>query len=286
MNEREAFETSLFLSESEEQKGEEGFHTQGYFKKDLTKKPLITVITVVFNAEKVLEKTILSVINQTYDNVEYIIIDGGSTDGTLDIIKKYKDHIDYLLSENDRGIYDAMNKGIILSHGQWVNFLNAGDYYFDNNVLYNLPIHSLAKIIFGNIRYESDKVFESTFNWKMYLKNSLHHQAAFYSSDLFKKVGLFDINFKILADYDFNLKVLALNIQSEKVLFYISICSDYGISDTPNLINYHEEAKIRLKNTYILGLLLGTYSYLRYIGKKIFRIFCSIKNTKSLLSNK
>lgn len=278
---REDCKTSLILSE-----GEEWLHAQEYFEKSLTRKPLITVITVVFNAEKVLEKTILSVINQTNDDIEYIIIDGGSTDGTLDIIKKYKDHIDYLVSEKDRGIYDAMNKGIMLSQGEWINFLNAGDYYFDNNVLNNLPIHTSAKLIFGNIRYESGKVFKSTFNWKIYLKNTLHHQGTFYSMDLFKKLGLFNTNYKILADYDFNLKVLALNIKSEKVLYYISVCSDYGVSDTPNLINYHEEARIRLKNVYILGLLLGIYSYLRYIGKKILRIFCSIKNTKFLLSNK
>lgn len=286
MNKREAIEASLFLSESQKPKGEEELCTQGYFKKSLTGKSLITVITVVFNAEKVLEKTILSVINQTYDNVEYIIIDGGSTDGTLDIIKKYKDRIDCAVSESDKGIYDAMNKGIKVSHGQWINFLNAGDYYFDNNILSNLPFHTSEKIIFGNIRYESNKIFESTFNWKMYLKNTLHHQAAFYSIDLFNKLGFFDINFKILADYDFNLKVLALNIKSEKVLFYISVCSDNGVSDTPNLINYHEEAKIRLKHSCTLGLLLGSYSYLRYIGKKILRIFCSIKKIKFILSNK
>ena len=89
--------------------------------------PLITIITVAYNAVKDIENTILSVLNQTYPNIEYIIIDGGSTDGTLDIIKKYEDKISYWVSEPDKGIYDAMNKGTLKATGVWLNFMNAGD---------------------------------------------------------------------------------------------------------------------------------------------------------------
>lgn len=92
--------------------------------------PWITVITVVFNGRKYIESTILSVIGQTYPNLEYIIIDGGSTDGTIDIIHKYKDKIDYWQSEKDAGIYDAMNKGLRRASGRWVNFMNAGDAFY------------------------------------------------------------------------------------------------------------------------------------------------------------
>lgn len=88
--------------------------------------PLITVITVVLNGEGHLEETMQSVLNQTYPNVEYIIVDGGSTDGTLDIIRKYGDRIDYWVSEKDKGIYDAMNKGIKVALGSWINFMNGG----------------------------------------------------------------------------------------------------------------------------------------------------------------
>jgi len=105
LNEKED-NSKLFLSEGENRKGEGGQRTKGHFKKSYEKKPLISVITVVFNGEKYLEETITSVINQTYENVEYIIIDGGSTDGTLDIIKRYEDKIDYWVSEKDNGIYD------------------------------------------------------------------------------------------------------------------------------------------------------------------------------------
>lgn len=94
-------------------------------------KPLITVVTVVYNGEQFLEETILSVINQNYDNVEYIIIDGGSTDGTLDIIKKYEHAIDYWVSEKDKGMYDGLSKGFVLGTGKWMAYINAGDFYFN-----------------------------------------------------------------------------------------------------------------------------------------------------------
>lgn len=98
-------------------------------------KPKITVITVVFNAKDQIEDTIKSVINQTYPNIEYIVLDGGSTDGTVEIIKQYDGKITLWKSEPDKGIYDAMNKGIDLATGDWINFMNAGDYFYTPDVL-------------------------------------------------------------------------------------------------------------------------------------------------------
>jgi len=108
-------------------KREGGLRTKGFVKKDLPNKPIITVVTVVFNGAQYLENTIRSVLHQNYDNVEYIVIDGGSTDGTMKIIHKYAEAINYWLSEGDEGIYDAMNKGIAAASGAWLNFMNAGD---------------------------------------------------------------------------------------------------------------------------------------------------------------
>lgn len=96
---------------------------------------LISIITVVYNGEKFLERTIQSVISQTYSNVEYIIVDGGSTDGTLDIIKKYENYIDYWVNEKNKGIYDAMNKSIKLAAGNMTGMLNSDDFYTSNDII-------------------------------------------------------------------------------------------------------------------------------------------------------
>ena len=107
---------------------------------------LISVVTVSYNAVSTIEQTILSVINQTYPNVEYIIIDGGSTDGTVDIIKKYADKIAYWVSEPDKGIYDAMNKGVVVATGEWINFMNAGDIFTDSDVIDKL-LHRISDLL-------------------------------------------------------------------------------------------------------------------------------------------
>ena len=126
-NPKDQLVCSLFSPESEGRKGEGGLRACGYFKKCSDTIPLITVITVVFNGEEHLEETILSVIKHPYENIEYIIIDGGSTDSTLDIVRKYEHAIDYWVSEKDKGIYDAMNKGASLSSGVALIYMNSGD---------------------------------------------------------------------------------------------------------------------------------------------------------------
>ena len=107
----------------------------------------ISVVTVCYNAADTIEKTILSVLNQTYHDIEYIIIDGGSTDGTVEIIRKYADKIAYWVSEPDKGIYDAMNKGIEVATGEWINFMNAGDRFYKSDVI---------KLIFDNMNCYDD----------------------------------------------------------------------------------------------------------------------------------
>ena len=121
--------------------------------KDSLKQPLVSIITVVFNAEFFIESTINSIIDQTYERKELIVIDGASTDSTLDIIGKYSRHITKLISEKDDGIYSAMNKGIALASGDWIIFMNAGDIFIERDVLTNIfskPIGN-AKVIYGDV---------------------------------------------------------------------------------------------------------------------------------------
>ena len=127
--------------------------------------PKISIITPCYNAVKHIEETILSIVSQDYSNLEYIIIDGGSTDGTVDIIKKYEDKITYWISEKDTGIYNAMNKGILAAKAEFCQFLNSGDYLADENVTQKMLAQcDDSSIIYGNMikKWPYGKVFKNT----------------------------------------------------------------------------------------------------------------------------
>lgn len=169
--------------------------------------PVISIITVVFNGAPVIRRTIESIINQTYPNIEFIVIDGGSTDGTIGVLREYADHIDFCLSERDNGIYDAMNKGIDLATGSWVNFMNAGDRFASPDILKRLCEKGFeqADIVFGDaiIEYET---FETPFIKhplsKIWKHSPFCHQASFAKATLLKSYR-FDTDYRIGADHDF-----------------------------------------------------------------------------------
>jgi len=179
-----------------------------------TIRPKITIITVVFNSVDLIEKTILSVIEQVNVNVEYIVIDGGSSDGTVGVINKYLEKIDVFVSEKDSGIYFAMNKGIELATGHWINFLNAGDsllfdlqelYLYNNNSTPFLYGTAIVKDIHGHELYKSGrKILKSDFLDSM----PICHQAIFYSCTFLIN---YNLNYKIIAD-----RVMTYNILNEK----------------------------------------------------------------------
>lgn len=198
-----------------------------------SKAACITIITVVYNGEKYLEKTIQSIINQTYDNVEYIIIDGGSSDGTVDIIKKYEDQIDYWVSEKDKGIYDAMNKGIDLATGEWINFMNAGDQFFDEDILNKISSHLVADLVYGNHAvYKEDSENYDIVNVESYhdARNiPFCHQSLFVKTKLLKN-NLFDLQYKIAADYDQYLRLKALKATILYVPMTVALFLDGGLS--------------------------------------------------------
>ncbi len=176
--------------------------------------PLISIITVVYNGAKYLEETIQSVINQTYPNVEYIIIDGGSTDGTLDIIKKYEDYIDYWVSERDKGIYDAMNKGITLCQGELIGIINSDDWYEHNvfeKIIDEYNKSDKKTILHGYMNIIKDEklyyVAKPNKNLRVFKKGMiLNHPTVFVPIDIYKKLGLFSTEYKIASDWDFMLR--------------------------------------------------------------------------------
>ena len=166
----------------------------------------ISVITVVYNDSKGLEYTIQSVLSQTYNSIEYIVIDGGSNDGTLDIIKKYESQIDIWKSEPDEGIFDAMNKGARLASGEWLNFMNAGDRFVDNNVLeriFSIQIPESISFIYSdcNLYLNNQKLYtlECSVN-----KGVIQHQSSIYRRSLHQEYGYY-ISYckKIVSDYLF-----------------------------------------------------------------------------------
>ena len=166
----------------------------------------VSVVTVCYNAVGTIEKTMQSVINQTYQNIEYIIIDGASTDGTVDIINKYRDKITYYLTEPDKGIYDAMNKGIKAATGKWINFMNAGDEFVDNNVLSNIvPQMDSADIVYGNTNYVysyGEKLMKPFPLPEILNRMVFGHQATFVKTE-YHKAHLFNLSYESSADFNF-----------------------------------------------------------------------------------
>ncbi len=182
----------------------------------------ISIITVCYNSDKTIEKTILSVLSQTYNNIEYIVIDGKSTDNTLCIIDKYKNRIDYFISENDSGIYDAINKGITRATGEIIGILNSDDVFFDD-----LVISRIANFFNENKTYDSiigDIVFQNDSNEIIRKYSSINwspsrfawgymppHPSFYCKKDIYTKYGLYNTNFKIAADYELLIRLLEVH---------------------------------------------------------------------------
>lgn len=196
-------------------------------------KETITVVTVCYNCRNEIEKTINSVINQTYQNIEYIIIDGASNDGTLDIVNKYSSKISLIISEADNGVYDAMNKGIKKSCGKWILFMNAGDTFYDDYVVENTfknYVDNGESIIYGKVaeidecnnftgvvRYGYEKCFPAC------------HQAIFTRTTELKDHP-FNTKYKIIADYVFYYHLYKRNPSYLKTNSIIANYNNNGLS--------------------------------------------------------
>ena len=197
-----------------------------------------SVITVCFNSEKTIERTIKSVLSQSYKNFEYIVVDGRSSDQTTQIIDRYKSSIDVYISEEDQGLYDAMNKGITKSSGDYICILNSDDVYANENILervsQNLSTQELD-ILMSDIsffRYENEKKLLTRKVKSRWFKKSLlswgwmpPHPGMFISRKLVNKVGFYDTSYLIASDFDYVLRLFSQeNLKSNILILHLYIC--------------------------------------------------------------
>jgi glycosyltransferase involved in cell wall biosynthesis len=210
--------------------------------------PLISIITAVRNGEKTLECTIKSVLDQSYDRIEYIIIDGGSTDGTLDIIRKYDTRITHWVSEPDNGIYDAMNKGIAMAAGDVIAMLNSDDYYEQGalasvaNIYHNDHVKGRF-IIYGDYYILDDRLdvrTEFRSNLRFWTGMSICHQAMFVSREVYRTSSVYDTSLKFAADYAFLIDAIRSGVHFIPTGKFLITFRNAGASYTHVLASYRE----------------------------------------------
>jgi glycosyltransferase involved in cell wall biosynthesis len=249
-----------------------------------------SIITIVLNDKDNIEKTILSILEQNIE-LEYIIIDGGSTDGTLDIIKKYEDKINILVSEKDNGIADAFNKGIKLTSGDIIGIVNSGDFLEKDSLsLVYQNFSSNVSIVYGDVQYwdgnKKDYVYSANY---MYLNKfmSINHPAVFVRKSIYDNYGLFDEKFPIAMDYELMLRYFVKNVKFQYINKVLSNMSLGGVSDINWKKAYKESYEIRKK---YLGFSLKLYlNYLFQVFKRYISNFLSnigLEKVKKIYRNK
>jgi glycosyltransferase involved in cell wall biosynthesis len=223
---------------------------------------VISIITINYNNKQGLSDTVKSVIDQEFDDFEYIVVDGNSTDGSKEVIEANKGFLSSWISEKDSGIYNAMNKGVKMAKGKYLLFLNSGDTFYDNFTLRDVSIHLKEDfdIYYGdlNLLYENRKTiktFPDQLSFSFFSdKGYLPHPATFIKGDLFNTVHLYNENFKIVADWDFLVCAICKhNATYKHISRVISNFDKNGISNKPEFQNLKkEEAKHSLKTNFPL----------------------------------
>ncbi len=218
---------------------------------------LFSIITISLNTKSDLEKTIKSISNQSYKDFEFIIVDGGSNDGSVELIKE-TNAVTKWVSESDKGRYDAMNKGIKMSSGKYLLFLNSGDVLVDSNVLANVAAHKLNKqVYFGNLLLDKgnqEEPFEvnfgnATISKELLLEYALPHQATFFHKDVFKNYGLYDDTYVICGDHDFFLRLIKNNVGINYLPVNITLYDMQGISSSPHSLELSKQEKAKSFDT-------------------------------------
>ena len=171
-----------------------------------------SIITINYNNKEGLRKTIESVVGQSFRDFEYIIIDGGSTDGSIEVIKEYAGKVDYWVSEPDKGIYHAMNKGVLQAHGEYLNFMNSGDEFYNNGVLQEVAPSLDSDIVVGKIVHGTEVwgFHKEDITLMDLIRGTVLHQASFFRKELFDE-NRYDENYKIVSDWKFYIQTLIFN---------------------------------------------------------------------------
>lgn len=211
-----------------------------------------SIITVNYNNKEGLRKTIESVIHQTYRDFEYIVIDGGSTDGSAEILKEYDKDIDYWVSESDKGIYNAMNKGTRQAHGDYLNFMNSGDCFYDEKVLEHLSAKGLSADIIVGRDYHFNETTQQGFatllptriSMLTFIHHTLPHQSTFFKRELFEN-SPYDESLKLVSDVKFYIQKICVEQCSVQLINDI-ICrrEPDGISMAQNELRIKEHKQI------------------------------------------
>jgi glycosyltransferase involved in cell wall biosynthesis len=217
-----------------------------------------SVIMPAYNASKTISGALASVVDQTYGNVEIIVVDGDSKDETLSVVRSFTDRVNVLISEPDLGVYDAMNKGIKLASGDWLYFLGADDRLFDNRVLEEIAgaLQTESDVLYGNVLVrgncswaKDNSIYAGKFSVGTLFTKNICHQAVFYSRHVFDKLGLFDIRYPVCADWDFNHRCFA-NCRVSFVNLVVAVFVAGGVSSQRHNDEFRMESPAKLAAYY------------------------------------
>ncbi len=238
--------------------------------------PSFSVIVPCLNPGPKIQAALASVWEQKWCEPELIVIDGGSTDGTREWLEAHRPRLATFVSEPDRGVYDAMNKGLAHAHGEWVLFLGADDRLVGDMVLsevLNWMRRTEAGVVVGEAAYDDGRIYKLSSHVNPLPRNFVHHQAAFYRRALFVESGDFEVSLAIMGDYEFNLRLWKNHVRFKPISLRISACGTRGVSDSGDWRVYSEEFRVR--HRYFKPWrcwFWDALSIVRFLRKKIIRM--------------
>lgn len=249
----------------------------------------ISIVTINYNNPRGLKKTIESIVNQTYSNFEYIVIDGGSTAGDVEVINTYQNQINYWVSEKDSGVYNAMNKGIKVATGDFIIFMNSGDIFNDNKVLENVvPLFDTnAYFIYGNNYKEKGnskrlKTYPKKLNFSFFYTSSLNHQATFIKKEAFSELFYYDENKKIVSDWElFIVGICNKNLPYQYINQTVSIYDFTGMSSNGKYQTITDQEKLDTFQKYFPAF-VEDYEKVSLLNSKRFQQIIHIQKAPFL----